>query len=421
MNIIEKINSGVLPLITVVGTGYVGMPLIEQFSKICPVIAYDINKKKIEKLSKNKNKNIRFTSDAVSLKMSDVIIVCVPTPIDSYNNPNLEYIKLACTTIAENIKMGALIIFESSYMPTCTEKLCIPLIEKVSGLENNKDFFVGYSPERINPGDNKNTLNTITKLIASPNDQILNAMEFIYSKMAGINVYKTNDIKVAEMSKLVENCQRDINIAFMNELSKLCHKLDIDINEVISAAGTKWNFMKFYPGLVGGDCVGVNSYYLMNLAEKYGEQLNVLETARNTNLSVSKYIVEQLNEIVSKMGNNNDNNNIKVTIYGYTYKENTSDIRNTRVADLYNELIKNNYLVEICDYNVSSDLEYLSVEDVDDSDIVILAVPHVKYANWDNIEIAKKFDINSKYKVFIDLKSVYNKKTFPKNITYWHL
>lgn len=420
MNIIEKINSGVLPLITVVGTGYVGMPLIEQFSKICPVIAYDINKKKIEKLSKNKNKNIRFTSDAVSLKMSDVIIVCVPTPIDSYNNPNLEYIKLACTTIAENLKMGALIIFESSYMPTCTEKLCIPLIEKVSGLENNKDFFVGYSPERINPGDNKNTLNTITKLIASPNDQILNAMEFIYSKMAGINVYKINNIKVAEMSKLVENCQRDINIAFMNELSKLCHKLDIDINEVISAAGTKWNFMKFYPGLVGGDCVGVNSYYLMNLAEKYGEQLNVLETTRNTNLSVSKYIVEQLNEIVSKMGNNNDNN-IKVTIYGYTYKENTSDIRNTRVADLYNELIKNNYLVEICDYNVSSDLEYLSVEDVNDSDIVILAVPHVKYANWDNIEITKKFDINSKYKVFIDLKSVYNKKTFPKNITYWHL
>lgn len=420
MNIIEKINSGVLPLITVVGTGYVGMPLIEQFSKICPVIAYDINKKKIEKLSKNKNKNIRFTSDAVSLKMSDVIIVCVPTPIDSYNNPNLEYIKLACTTIAENLKMGALIIFESSYMPTCTEKLCIPLIEKVSGLENNKDFFVGYSPERINPGDNKNTLNTITKLIATSNDQILNAMEFIYSKMAGINVYKINDIKVAEMSKLVENCQRDINIAFMNELTKLCHKLDIDINEVISAAGTKWNFMKFYPGLVGGDCVGVNSYYLMNLAEKYGEQLNVLETARNTNLSVSKYIVEQLNEIVSKMGNNNDNN-IKVTIYGYTYKENTSDIRNTRVADLYNELIKNNYLVEICDYNVSSDLEYLSVEDVDDSDIVILAVPHVKYANWDNIEITKKFDINSKYKVFIDLKSVYNKKTFPKNITYWHL
>ena len=420
MNIIEKINSGVLPLITVVGTGYVGMPLIEQFSKICPVIAYDINKKKIEKISKNKNKNIRFTSDAVSLKMSDVIIVCVPTPIDSYNNPNLEYIKLACTTIAENIKMGALIIFESSYMPTCTEKLCIPLIEKVSGLENNKDFFVGYSPERINPGDNKNTLNTITKLIATSNDQILNAMEFIYSKMAGINVYKINDIKVAEMSKLVENCQRDINIAFMNELTKLCHKLDIDINEVISAAGTKWNFMKFYPGLVGGDCVGVNSYYLMNLAEKYGEQLNVLETARNTNLSVSKYIVKQLNEIVSKMGNNNDNN-IKVTIYGYTYKENTSDIRNTRVADLYNELIKNNYLVEICDYNVSSDLEYLSVEDVDDSDIVILAVPHVKYANWDNIEITKKFDINSKYKVFIDLKSVYNKKTFPKNITYWHL
>ena len=420
MNIIEKINSGVLPLITVVGTGYVGMPLIEQFSKICPVIAYDINKKKIEKISKNKNKNIRFTSDAVSLKMSDVIIVCVPTPIDSYNNPNLEYIKLACTTIAENIKMGALIIFESSYMPTCTEKLCIPLIEKVSGLENNKDFFVGYSPERINPGDNKNTLNTITKLIATSNDQILNAMEFIYSKMAGINVYKINDIKVAEMSKLVENCQRDINIAFMNELTKLCHKLDIDINEVISAAGTKWNFMKFYPGLVGGDCVGVNSYYLMNLAEKYGEQLNVLETARNTNLSVSKYIVEQLNEIVSKMGNNNDNN-IKVTIYGYTYKENTSDIRNTRVADLYNELIKNNYLVEICDYNVSSDLEYLSVEDVDDSDIVILAVPHVKYANWDNIEITKKFDINSKYKVFIDLKSVYNKKIFPKNITYWHL
>ena len=416
MKLLEKINCE-LPTIAILGTGYVGLPLINLLSQKVPVIAYDIDEERITELLKNNNNNnITFTYDESLLRKADVIIVCVSTPIDENNQPNLNYIKNACISIAKNIKDGVLIIFETSYMPTCTENICIPLIEKKSGLKNDINFYVGYSPERINPGDIQNTLSNITKLIASPSKKVLNAMKYIYSDIAGINVYEVNDIKIAELSKLVENCQRDLNIAFVNELSILCHRLNIDVQEVINSAGTKWNFTKYYPGLVGGGCVGVNSYYLMNLAEQYGVRLNSLEIARKINLSMTTFIVAEISRLIG----NANRNKIKVVIYGYSYKENIPDTRNTRVEDLYRNLINEEYSVCICDYNVSS-CQYVSKEDISDADIIILAVAHRNYINWNNEEISKKFNQKSKYKIFMDVKSVYKDKVMPKTITYWHL
>lgn len=413
-------NNCELSTIAIMGTGYVGLPLINLLSQKIPIIAYDIDEKRIAELSKNnKNSNITFTYNESMLRKADVIIVCVPTPIDDNNHPNLDFIKSACITIAKNIKDGVLIIFESSYMPTCTENICIPLIEEKSGLKNDVNFYVGYSPERINPGDLQNTLSNISKLIASPSKIVLNAMKYIYSDIAGINVYEVNDIKIAELSKLVENCQRDLNIAFVNELSILCHKLNIDVHKVINSAGTKWNFTKYYPGLVGGGCVGVNSYYLMDLAEQYGVKLNSLETARKINSSMAAFIVSEIDRLIGNI-ENIEKSKIKIVIYGYSYKENISDARNTKVEDLYRNLLDEDYTVCICDYNVSS-CQYVSKDDIGDADIIILAVAHEKYCNWTTEDIINKFNLKSKYKIFIDIKSIYTQKNMPENITYWNL
>ncbi len=422
VNVFDKITSGEEIIVAVMGVGYVGLPLIKQLSHNLKVIGFDINKEKILDLDANNiNNSIYFTFDEKELSKADIIIVCVPTPINEYKEPNLEYIKSACKIIATNMKNGISIIFESSYMPTCTEKICIPLIEELSHKQNNIDFFVGYSPERINPGDNKNTLNNMTKLIASSNEQVLDIMEYVYSQIDGIKLYRVNDIKIAELSKLMENCQRDINIAFMNEVDKLCHKLNIDIYDVISAAGTKWNFMKYYPGLVGGDCVGVNSYYLMNLANQFNEELEVLKKAREVNISMPDYIVREINRLVKEVKSNSNNRIIKVAIYGYTYKANIKDTRNTLVANLYELLIENNYDTIICDYNVLSNQEYITKENIDNNDIIILAVDHKNYSNWSKKQIEDKFNPNSDYKIFIDLKSLYKDTLIDSDIIYWNL
>ena len=228
-----------------------------------------------------------------------------------------------------------------------------------------------------------------------------------------------NDIKIAEISKLVENCQRDLNIAFVNELSILCHKLNINVHEVIDSAGTKWNFTKYYPGLVGGGCVGVNSYYLMNLAEQYGVKLNSLGTARKINSSMTTFIVSEIDRLTGNISNIKKSK-IKIVIYGYSYKENISDTRNTRVEDLYRNLLDEDYNVCICDYNVSS-YKYVSKDDIGNADIIVLAVAHEKYCDWATEDIMNKFNLKSKYKIFMDIKSIYTQKNMPENITYWNL
>lgn len=405
--------------IAVLGVGYVGKPLIDEFSKVKKVIAFDINKEKINYLkSTNCNENIEYTSDESMLRNANAIIVCVPTPIDSENKPDFQCIENACNIIGKNISKNTVVIFESSYMPTFTETFCIPKIEKVSGLTVNNDFFVGYSPERINPGDTKNTLKTITKLISANDSDTLNQINQLYSLIPNINLFKTSQIKVAELSKLVENCQRDLNIAFVNEISKLCHELNIDVNEVLDAASTKWNFMRFNPGLVGGDCVGVNTYYLLDLAQKMNVNLDTLSTTRKVNSGMVSYISDKLESLITK-----NNNNIKIAIYGYTYKENISDIRNTRVLDLYKELKTRGFDVRLCDYNVDYEIEGYQIEhdDIENVDVIILAVPHNKYCDWDDNIILNKFNKSSENKIFMDLKSTYRNKLKNNEFIYWNL
>lgn len=405
-------------IIAVMGVGYVGKPLIDNFSSKRKIIAFDINSEKINELNEiNNNNNINYTFNPSELANADAIIVCVPTPVDLSNQPNLNYIITACKTIGENIKKNTLIVFESSYMPTFTEYSCIPIIEKSSGLKCRNDFYVGYSPERINPGDKKNTLQTITKLISSNDYSALIQIEKLYSLIEEINLYKTKSIKVAELSKLVENCQRDINIAFINEITKLCHKIDVDINDVIDAASTKWNFTRYSPGLVGGDCVGVNTYYLLELAKQYNINLELLMKTRDINIGMVKYIADELEKLTK------NDKTLKIAIYGYTYKENISDTRNTRILDLYNELNKREYHVRICDYNINYKIgEYIvEKEDIFNTDVLILAVPHTDYCKWDIEDIKSRFCSDKKTKIFMDIKSVYNEDALKSEILYWKL
>lgn len=406
-------------IIAIMGVGYIGLPLIEEFSIQKKVIAFDINYDKINNLKKrNKNKNILFTTNMQELSKANVIIVCVSTPVNKNKTPNLKFIKHACEIIGKNITNETIVVFESSYMPTYTENYCIPLIEKYSNKKHGRDFYVGYSPERINPGDSKNTLNTITKLISASDNQTLTYMENLYSQINNINLFKSKNIKVAELSKLVENCQRDINIAFINEISKLCHKLNIDIHDVLDSAETKWNFTRYNPGLVGGDCVGVNSYYLMQLANKYDIDIESLKTARHINTSMEIFISDELEKILGKV---ELTKKIKISIYGYTYKENISDTRNSRIKYLYKELKSRNFQVKICDYNVDTSYNTLvQNEDLMDSDVIILAVPHYNYSSWNIDEITKRFNKNSNKKIFMDIKSVYKNLTFT-DIEYWRL
>lgn len=403
-------------IIGVIGVGYVGMPLINELAKSTLVIAYDIDEDKIYKLSlENKEKNIKFTSEESELKKCDVIIVAVPTPTIN-NMPDLSCVENACVTVGRNIKNGALIIFESSYMPGTTQKICIPLIEKNSNKTYNKDFFVGYSPERINPGDRIHTLNTITKIVSADNNKTLKKVIDIYSLIENIKLKPVNDMKIAELSKMVENTQRDINIAFVNEIAKLCHKIGVDTNDVIEAAATKWNFYKVTPGFVGGHCIGVDPYYLIDIAEQNGVSLDVTKNARKTNENMSNFIVDSLLSLLPK-----EIKNINIGILGYSYKANSDDIRNTKTNDLIKELKKITPNVKISDYIVSKKINTLCNDKLNNLDVLIVTVDHDLYKNYTLEQLRSFFNENSKIKILMDLKSIYNKYNFDNDIIYWKL
>ena len=312
-------------VITVVGVGYVGQPLINEFARTKKVYAYDIDSEKIKALgNNNKNDNIVYTNNSKCIGESDAVIVAVPTPTYDNNNPNLEFVINACKTIGDNLRKNTLIVFESSYYPGVTEDICIPLLEENSSLKNNIDFFVGYSPERINPSDKIHTINTITKVISAQNNFVLDQVEKLYSLIPDINLYRTSSIKIAELSKIIENSQRDLNIAFVNEVSQLCHLMNISTIDVLETAKTKWNFVDVFPGLVGGHCIGVDPYYLINLGKKYGYNMNIVEQSRKTNEKIPLFIVHSLNSLLKNI----KKENIKVGILGYSYKANSDDIRN---------------------------------------------------------------------------------------------
>ena len=400
------------PTITILGLGYVGLPLATAFAKYYLTYGYDISEDKIDKLKNGfdstnqimskdlKNNNLIFTNDPKSLKKSNIIIVSVPTPVDKKNKPDIRLLKSACKTIGNNLTKKTTIVFESTVYPGLTEEICIKEIEKNSKLKWKKDFNIGYSPERINPGDKKNTLKSITKVISGDTKKTSLVLNNVYKKIIK-KTFVASSIKVAEAAKIIENTQRDINIAFINELSIICSKLKINIYDVLSAAGTKWNFLNFEPGLVGGHCIGVDPYYLTYKAKKLGYEPQIILSGRKLNNNMTTYVYQKFLKIVSEKFKKKSKRNI--LILGITFKENCNDFRNSKPIEFYNLLNKNkNFNLEVYDPMVDK-------KDIKKNyNINIIDRPKLK--NYDSIIILVKHSHFLKIK--IDKMKSYCKKNF---------
>lgn len=409
--------------ICVIGLGYVGLPLAVEFAKGNNVIGFDINKGRIEELSKGldstleveseslKNAvNLTYTSDVCDISSCNVYIVTVPTPIDEFNNPNLNPLISASNIVGEVLSLNDVVIYESTVYPGATEESCIPVLEKISGMKFNEDFFVGYSPERINPGDKINTLTKIKKVVSGSNEKTLNFVDELYRSIIDAGTYRASSIKVAEAAKVIENSQRDLNIAFFNELAIIFDKLNINTKEVIEAASTKWNFIKLFPGLVGGHCISVDPYYLTHKAQSFGYHPDVLLAGRKINDGMGGFIVEKLTrELIRSNINLVDAN---ILVMGMTFKENCPDIRNTRVVDIKTAFESLNINVDIYDpvANKNEVFEEYGINLIDSVEnkkwtSVVIAVAH------DEFKILSTNDIKSllhddRAPVF-DVKSMY--------------
>jgi UDP-N-acetyl-D-galactosamine dehydrogenase len=418
--------------LAVIGLGYVGLPIALEFAKKIKVIGFDINAKRVEMMRNNIDPSkeldttafdgcdIEFTNDLEVLKQASFYIVAVPTPVDEHNVPDLVPVTRASETIGKVIKKGDYVVFESTVYPGCTEEDCLPIIEKLSGLKNITDFKSGYSPERINPGDKEHTLAKITKVVSGCDEESLDLIAKVYELVVTVGVYKASSIKVAEAAKIIENTQRDLNIALMNELSIIFDRMGINTFEVLEAAGTKWNFLKFQPGLVGGHCIGVDPYYLTYKSKELGYDSQVILAGRVINDGMSVYIAKKvLQHIIQHNGNIK---NAKVLVMGATFKENVSDIRNSKVADVVKELQSYLLNVHVIDPHASSaELlhEYgfgLTADTVNDYDAVIAAVPHNEYKKLDDQYFA---GITRPEAMIADLKGMY--RTVIKSRVYWSL
>lgn len=424
--------------VAVVGMGYVGLPLAYEFDKVFDVVGFDINSNKIELMSSGidptsevpegglKNTSIQFTFDPEKLKDCEFIVVAVPTPIDKNRRPDLCPLLNATQTVAQNMPSNSVIVFESTVYPGVTEEECVPILEKYSKLKYQQNFRVGYSPERINPGDKEHRLHTIVKVVSGCDKETLELVARIYSEIIDAGVHKASSIKVAEAAKVIENTQRDLNIALMNELALIFHKLDIDTIEVLKAAGTKWNFLKFYPGLVGGHCIGVDPYYLTYKAEETGYNPQVILSGRRINDNMGKYVAE--NTVKSLIRSGKAVKGSKVLLLGLTFKENVGDIRNTKVIDIISEL--NEYQVEtiVHDPHASKDEvfeEYnIELSDLTEEmkvDSVIVAVAHDSFKKYSLEKILQWYNSSSE-PVLIDIKGFYDKETAKKmGFIYWRL
>ncbi len=406
--------------IGIIGLGYVGLPLAIEFGKKFNTIGYDSNNKRINYLLKGidqnneiKNKIIKrskkllLTNDVEKLNQCNYFIITVPTPIYNNKKPNLKFIINATKLVAKKIKKNDTVIYESTVFPGTTEEICVPILEKISKLKHNKDFFTGYSPERINPGDSKHTLTKIKKVISGSNPNIANKINLLYRSIIKAGTFKAPSIKVAESAKVIENTQRDINIAFINELSIIFNKLDIDTNEVLKAAKTKWNFLSFNPGLVGGHCIGVDPYYLSDKAKSVGYNPEIILAGRKINDSMGKYIANQIKKILKKNKIKLENKT-RILILGIAFKENCSDIRNTKVIDIYKNLNKLRVNVDITDPYVNKDevrFEYginlLSYKKIryNNYKIIIHAVNHSKFKKINFTKLKKNgcliYDVKS--------------------------
>lgn len=426
--------------ISVIGLGYVGMPIAVAFAKKVDVIGFDVNKNKIDQYTKGidptnevgneaiKETSVEFTSEASKLQEAKFHIISVPTPINADKTPDLTPIESVSKTIGQNLTKGSIVVFESTVYPGVTEDVCRPILETESGLKCGVDFKIGYSPERINPGDKVNRLENITKIVSGIDDEALEEIAKIYELVVEVGVHRASSIKVAEAAKVVENSQRDINIAFMNELSMVFDRMGIDTNEVIEAMNTKWNALKFTPGLVGGHCIGVDPYYFIYEAEKLGYHSQIILSGRKINDGMGKFIADNIikklilaNKIVKQA---------KVVILGITFKENTPDTRNSKVEDIISNLKEYGIKPIVVDPEADAeearqeyDINLVGIEDVSNADCIVLAVAHDKFNEITMDKLDSLYgDFKNEEKVLIDVKSFFNRNDIEeKGYIYWRL
>jgi UDP-N-acetyl-D-galactosamine dehydrogenase len=418
--------------LAVIGLGYVGLPIALEFAKKIKVIGFDINAQRVEMMrngidpsqelesSAFENCDIEFTNDLDVLRKANFFIVAVPTPVDEHNVPDLIPVQRASETIGKVIKKGDYVVFESTVYPGCTEEDCVPIIEKLSGLKMVTDYKIGYSPERINPGDKEHTISTIVKVVSGCCAESLDTIAKVYELVVKAGVHKASSIKVAEAAKIIENTQRDLNIALMNELSIIFDRMNINTFEVLEAAGTKWNFLKFQPGLVGGHCIGVDPYYLTYKSKELGYDSQVILAGRVINDGMASYVAKKvIQHIIQSNGNVKHS---KVLVMGATFKENVSDIRNSKVADVVKELKSFSLNVDVADpYADSDELKHeygfeLTPTIANDYDAVIVTVPHQEYKSLDENYFAS---ITKEKALIADLKGTYRNKITNRN--YWSL
>ncbi len=422
MSIYDKLINKEAKL-SVIGLGYVGLPIALEFAKKIKVIGFDIREDRLE-MMRNKidpseeldssvfeGCDIEYTSSIDKLREASFHIVAVPTPIDKHNMPDLTPVIGATTSVGKALKIGDYVVYESTVYPGCTEEDCIPILEKLSGLKFIKDFKVGYSPERINPGDKEHTLQKIMKVVSGCDDESLDNIAKTYEIVVKAGIHKASSMKVAESAKIIENTQRDVNIALMNELSMIFNKMNINTYEVLEAAGTKWNFLKFYPGLVGGHCIGVDPYYLAFKAKQFRHHPQIINAGRAVNDSMGFYVANQVVKKMIALGRNILNS--KVLVMGATFKEDVSDIRNSKVADVINELKDFGVQVDVIDaYASSKELKHeygfeLTEKLRSDYDAIIVAVSHKQYKDLDESYFKK---LAGKDAVFFDLKGIFRNK-----------
>ena len=413
--------------IGIIGLGYVGLPLTVEFGKKYSTIGYDVSSSRVQELingidrtgetSKLKIKSslqLSFTTEITDLSCCNIFIVAVPTPIDDAKNPDLKILLSVSRSIGSILKKNDIVIFESTVYPGCTEEDCVPILEEASRLKYNKDFFCGYSPERINPGDRKNTLTNILKITSGSTKKTADIVDELYLSIIKAGTYKASSIKVAEAAKVIENCQRDINIAFVNELSIIFKHMNLDTNDILDAASTKWNFLPFKPGLVGGHCIGVDPYYLTYKAKKLGYNSKVILSGRELNDSMSSVISSNIIDYLSneKM----TFKKINCLILGLTFKEDCSDIRNSKVVDIYNELHNNNINIDVYDPFANKievennyDIQLIDFNKIKDSyyHVIVVAVSHNQFKNLNLDKYSK-----SKRTLIYDIKNIYKNKNY---------
>ncbi|WP_204189560.1 nucleotide sugar dehydrogenase [Mammaliicoccus sciuri] len=420
--------------IAVVGLGYVGLPVAVAFGKQQKVVGFDINKTRINELKNGydrtnevndedlKKSNIKFTNEPEELSKADFIIVAVPTPINKNNQPDLTPLIKASETVGKALTQDTIVVYESTVYPGATEEDCVPVLEKFSGLTNGSDFFVGYSPERINPGDKVHTFETITKVVSGQTPEVLEVVAEVYSMVVKAGVHKASSIKVAEAAKVIENTQRDVNIALMNEIAIIFDKVGIDTSEVLDASGTKWNFLNFKPGLVGGHCIGVDPYYLTHKAQELGHHPEVILAGRRINDNMSKYVASNIIKELLKKGI--EVQGMTINLLGLTFKENCPDLRNTKVIDIVREL--EDYGMNVIVNDVEADketakklygIELKDKNEMTKTDSLIFAVPHNDYIEDKNSYLELLNDNG----LVVDIKGLIKNNDLKYNQTVWRL